>query len=326
MKKRKGVGSYTDKDTRLTFVNDGIKRHEKGRQIQKRDTTEYQQLVDRVYEHIREGMRSNEIFATLLVEDDTLTDVKFSQILKDAYELAEVSLQKDREYTFQLHMERYEKMYEEAIKMTNSWGQPLDPKKDWAVINARYIAALKQLEAKERLIGLHDKSLILELTEQRATVLEKEETRSGHILGYDLDKLTLEEQIELLQYIKDCRTVPVEGIQRVVIKKTVIEINTDTGERNVNYVSKNINEVNKVKIQDIEFEEMPDNVIDKFQAIEDVKEEEEIDNGSIHVEDLTNGLLEGEQKQGEDVVKSVQLNAVEQLKKKLKESKIGKKE
>jgi hypothetical protein len=282
----------------------------------KKDSEEFKRQVNAVYELIKQGMRSNEIFANMLVDHEDMNEYFFKVLLEEAYRLAEAGLHKDREYTFQLHMERYEKMYEESMKMFNSWNQPLDPKKDWNIILKKYISAMRALEAKEHLIGLHDKSMVIEFNDQKATVIEKEELRGNPLPGIQLDNLTLAEQIELLDYIREARTIPMEGIQRVVVKQTKIEINMTDGTRTVGTDVKKIDDVES-HIQDIEFEEMPEDVVSRFQKIPDKEPPiEEVGPGSVHVEDLTDGKTNSG-KSGDDVIQKVKMSALDQLRKKL---------
>lgn len=312
-------------NTRLTLISDGVNKQDYHKTtVYKRETIVYQKQVDRIYEYLRDGMASNEIYATFLSEDDKISEVQFSDMLTDAYKIAEVSLQKDREYVFQLHMDRYEKIYEESMKLTNSWGLPLDIKKDWQIIRARYISALTALEAKEKLIGLHDKSVVLEFNNQKAVVAEKEENRGNSLIGYSVEQLSLEEQVELLGYLKACRTVPIEGIQRVVIKRTIIEINPIDGTRNVNQSIINIDEVEKIKIQDIEYEEMPKNVVKDFKEIPDKEDEEENNMGSMIIEDLTKNTKK-ELKSGKDVAEAVNKNIISELKERMKKKNLDNK-
>jgi hypothetical protein len=266
-------------EVRKTFLNDKPKKKGQGsHKVHKIDTPEYQAKVEAVYDYIKKGWRSNEIYAMMLIDDETLNERGFNELLRYAYVFGENALHKDREYVFQLHMDRYEKMYEKSLLMVDSWNKPLDVRQHWHIMTAKYANALKALESKEKLIGLHDKSVSLEFNEQKAVLVEEKDDR-GAIPGYDIEKLTLEEQKELLALIREARTVPLEGIQRVTIKKTVIEINTETGERNVEQ---------DVEIHDITFEEMPAPVVNKFTEIKDPEEEPVMEIGPImidHVKD-----------------------------------------
>lgn len=291
---------------RKTFMNDKPKKKKQGsHRVHLIDTPEYQAKVERIYQYIKQGMRSNEIFAMMIVEDEKLTEKGFQELLRHAYSFAENSLHKDRDYVFQLHMERYEQVYEKNMVMVNSWNQPLDKRYHWAIMVAKYVNALNALISKEKLIGLHDKSVSLEFNEQQVTLTD-EQTNRGSIPGYDIEKLTFDEQKELLALIKEARTAPVEGIQRVVIKKTVIEINTETGDKNVN---------NEVETIDIGFEDMPAPVVHKFENIPDPEDEPQPEMGPIVIDNVPKVPA----KEADDVKESINKKLIASFKEKLKE-------
>lgn len=309
------------KQIRQTVINEDITskkremspgRHE-ARLI---DTTEYQGLVEKVFNWLKEGMRSNEIYAMLLIEDPSFYEERFAKLLKVAYEYGENELHKDREYTFMLHMNRYEKIYNDCVELLDTWHRPLDPVKDWHIITAKYYNALKAMKSKEDLLGLHDKSMVIEFNDHKAVVVEQSDFESGrYIAGYDLDKLTLEDMKSLLELIQESRTVPIEGVQRVIVKSTKIEINTNSTIIN----TKTIDNIDTV---DIGFEEMPERVVDKFKDITLPVEKEEEPTGGPKIIDLV-GEVENkpvESKQAE-IVEKLNQGAIEVFKQRLKQQK-----
>jgi hypothetical protein len=161
--------------------------------------------------------------------------------------------------------------------------------------------------------------MVLEFNEETATILEKEQSLHGSpTAGFDFSRLTLQEQIELLGYIKSARTVPIAGVQRVVIKKTTIEVR----DGNIKAVksSKNIDDVEVV--HDIGYEEMPPNVVKDFKKLPDKNTElEDPDLGSMEVKDLTGGLLK--EKKGAKKVLDAVLD--DDAKKNLRDKLLGKK-
>lgn len=298
---RKGRGKIVSK----TPYNDRLKEPgEQDVELLVADDPEYQKQVRQVCDLIMEGQRSNDIFVQMLIEDNSLTEYKFMQLQKHAYVLAENELHKDREYVFQLHMERYEDLYEKNMQMVDSWLRPLDPKKDWHIMQAKYACALKALRSKEELLGLHDKSISIELNQFKATVSEPKQLRGG-IPGYDISKLSMEEKKELLEIIKESRTIPIEGIHRVVIKKTVIDIDGDVVIRK-----------QEEEIQDVEYEEMPEDVVSRIQDITP-KEEEEEEHVSPIVIDNTSDKKPKNEKQ---LKESVNNKLLESFKQKLKKN------
>lgn len=256
-------------------------------------------LVERVYKYVRDGMRTDEIKAMMLLEMD-YTDEQWEQIVEKTYQVAELSIMKDREYAFQLHMNRYEALYEEAMRLHDAKGIPLVMPKDFAYIRARYVSALMALKNKEDLIGLHDKQMVLEFNDQKAVVIDKHDGRGNAAVGFDFERLSLDELKELLELIKSCRSVPLEGVERVVIKQTKIEINMTTGDRTSTLITKNIDNVEHVK--DITFEEMPEKVIDRVEDITPI-EEEPVKPKEL-IEDLTGGLKE-KSRSGSDLLEEL---------------------
>lgn len=247
--------------TRRSVINDDDGPHAfSPHEVRLIDTVEYQEKAISIFEMMKQGYRPNEIFASLMIDDPEISEKKFVALLKCAYKYADVAVHKDREYTFQLHMERYEQLFKESMEMVDSWKRPLDPKKDWHIMVAKYGNAMKALRHQENLMGLHDKSFVVEVNENKATIIHKEETNT--LPGYNLDALSLEEKVELLSLIRESRTVPIEGMHKVTIRKTVVEITQ--GEVNI---SKKDIDVENVQTIDVEFEDMPKEVISKFEDI-----------------------------------------------------------
>lgn len=280
------------------------------------DTKEYVDKIVRIYEMLKQGIRSNEIFAVFLQEDPELGETAFLKMLKHAYEHAENELHKDRDYIFELHMSRYEDIFAKCRHMVDSWQRPLNPKKDWHVIVAKNASALKALKSKEELIGLHDKSIVLELNENKAVVVEKE-TLTGKIGNYDIEKLSMEEAKELLALIKEARTVPIEGVHRVIIKTTKIEIT----EGNNRQVVQDIKNIDNVETHDVEYEEMPAEVVSKFKNITPKKTKEYHPDDDAGPKIINANEIKEEGKGIKDVTDSVNSSVLEEFKKKLRKSK-----
>jgi len=280
-----------------TFLNDDQKRGNYERhEVHVNDTPEHYALAERVYHLIKDGLRTNEIFATLCVEDEQMTETKFMKLCVDAYKFFENSLLKDREYAFQTHMSRYEDIYQKCMAMEGFWhGMELDKKnpKDIQQIMTKYMHAIKALQYKEELLGLHDKKVVLEFNDDTATIVRNERDIYRGIPGYNLDNLSLEEKVEMLKLIQEARTVPINGIQRVIIKQKKIEIDIESGNRKI---VEEIKKTDKTKTIDIEYEEMPLEVVGKFKDItpypEVIKEDPKfIDNRPKEIEQKTEQQL-----------------------------------
>lgn len=303
-----------------TFLNDDDpvlegQGHQGARLI---DTKKYQKQVEQVYEYLKMGMEPNEILPALMVDDDEMTETRFIPLLRHAYVYADNTLHKNREYIFRLHMSRYEKIYRECMEMVDKSNRPLNPKtKDWSIMVGKYVGAMKALKSKEELLGLHDKSFVIEFNDHKAVVVNKEDNHRGlNVPGYDLSRLSLEEQIELLSLIKEIRTVPITGVQRVVIKRTVVQIT----EGNMNMIEKK-SRVDDVKTIDIEFqEELPEDVVSKFKKIKPEPEPEIPKlSDNVVIDGRDEDVKKHVSKTGEEVVSNFNRNSVfEDLKKKLK--------
>lgn len=297
-----------------TFLNDdqnkgNYERHE----VHVNDTPKYYALAERVYNLIKDGLRSNEIFASLCVEDADMTETKFMKLLADSYKFFENSILKDREYTFQMHMSRYEDIYQKCMRMEGFWHEmELDKKnpKDINQIMTKYMQAIKALQYKEDLLGLHDKKVVLEFNDSHATIIRNERDVYRGVPGYNLDNLSLDEKVELLNLIKESRTVPIEGIQRVIIKQRKIEIDLESGNRKV---VEDIKKIDNTEIKDIEYEEMPPNVVSKFDNKEDKPESLKVD--PLFIDNTIKGVMPQSK---DDISKKLQESMMNKFKEKLK--------
>lgn len=213
-----------------------------------------------IYEKLLEGYNRQELVSHIIFNYPELKTVNSrNRAIQDAYEYAEVEAFKDKEYTFHTHIDRYERMYSDSLVMEDGWGRPLDPKEDWHIMVARYSNALKALKLKEQLLGLHDKNIAIEINNRTATIVTTKEETRGLFGGFDFDKLTLQEKKELLELLRLTRK-PIEGVLPVLIKEnhTTVMIN---------------GEVLNDNIEDIEYEELPQQVVTKFKKLKPSQEQ-----------------------------------------------------
>ncbi len=273
---------------------------------------EYKKIVEEIYGYLKEGMRSNEIYASLILRDKDLSESKFAKLLEGALQYADIAIHRDRDYMFQLHMNRYENIYYKSVGLVDNWNRQLnkDNHSHWQTIVVKYMQALEALEHKEKLLGLHDKKVVMEFNDQGATIIDNPNMRGATegLVGYDFSKLSLEEKIELLSLVKECRTVPIDGIQRLTLKKTVIEINPDTGERKVG---------EEIKTIDIGHEVIP-NVVSRMKNVKEIEPEVEIEVDPII--DSRPNPLPAPRSVG-DIGKAINKAVMDEFKKKLKEGK-----
>ncbi len=68
---------------------------------------DYEKTIEEIYEYTKQGLRKNEIFSMLLVDDPNMTHAKFGKLIQDTVLFAQAAVQKDRDYVFNLHMNRY---------------------------------------------------------------------------------------------------------------------------------------------------------------------------------------------------------------------------
>lgn len=304
---------------RKTFLNDDPNRREEGEGVHsahKIDTPEYQDQIKRVYELFKEGLRADEVYTMLCIEDDKMSEEQFNKLMAYAYKWAENESLKDRENAWQTHMARYENIYEKAMQMMSHYKNiPLDKtnRNDIEQIRIRCTQAMDALKNKEELIGLHDKRVVLEFNDGEATIVDNNETGTyTGIPGYNLDNLSLAEKVELLALIKEARTTPQTGVQRVVVKTRTIQIDLQSGNRQLIEQRQNIDKLN---VKDVEYEEMPPDVVSKFTNTREIVPEPEVD---PHIIDSRYKELPPN-KTAQDTKDSIQNKVLEKLKEQLRE-------
>lgn len=214
-----------------------------------------------IYERLLDGYNRKELHSHIIFHYPELKTVNSrNRAIQDAYDYAEVEAFKDKEYTFHTHIDRYEKMYADSLVMEDGWGRPLDPKEDWHIMVARYSNALKALKMKEQLLGLHDKNVAIEINNRTASVITTKEEKRGVLGGFDFNKLTLQEKKDLLELLKATRK-PIDGVLPVLIKQNEVTIIVN-GEV-----------LEEETVEDVEYEELPDEVVTKFKKGESPQEQ-----------------------------------------------------
>jgi hypothetical protein len=228
------------------------KRTYKPRTSAKVDNVLYVKVGQQVEQYLRDGWLINEIRAQVLLDIPDIADEDFKELVKRAYEHASTTVHRNREYIFKLHMDRYEKAYQRSIVMVDRDQRPLHLIKDWHIMCAKYSAAMKSLKSKEDLVGLHNKDVVIQITEQDAVMKSKPENRGK--LPFDCDKLTFEEQVELLALLKQAKVSEDDGHRRLLVQKlpTTIDVGQTVAE----------------DVIDTIYEEMPPKVVDKLQVVD----------------------------------------------------------
>lgn len=269
------------------------------------DTPEYQKALEDASSYLRQGWLHNEIYAELLSDIPDLTEVSFATLMKMAYEHAKLTIHRNKEYIFKLHMDRYETLYRKSMEMVDSYQRPLDTKgNDWAIRVAKYSTAMKALKHKEDLLGLHVKDVVIEIDEHSAVMNRKPEIKGRK--PFDISKLSLQEQVELLNLLKQAKISEDDGIRRLVVKKNALQ------------VMDRIPEPASSGTIDTVYEEMPEKVVDKLQVVVQQQMEEEDVNKNI-IDARSQEAKEITQSTHEQVKKKINSALMEQFKNRLKQ-------
>lgn len=221
--------------------------------------------------YLRQGWSVYEIYATVLLDLPELIDNDFRRMVRRAYEHAKVTVHRNREFVFKEHMGRYERIYRKALEET----QNLDPKRDWHIITGKYISAMKALRMREDLLGLHNKDLVIEISEDEALMKAKPTTKGR--LPFRTDLLSLEEMIELVALLKAAKISEEDGVRKLIVKKYAPNL--------INQIPEPITD----QAVDTIYEEMPAKVVDQLQTIV-VSDERDKVAEQIKIIDKTGGL------------------------------------
>jgi len=227
----------------------------------KSNSEKIEECVRRTQELLFQGFNLTEIKTQLQSITDKLSIAQFDEVVREAYKNLYKTIHRDREFLFQLHMNRYEDLYRRSVTMTDRFGRALDANKNRDAMVYKASLAMKILKQKEELVGLHNNDLYIEIDNQVTGVEDKE------TYPVRLAKIPLAERIELLALIKKSRAVQIEGDRQIIIKKKVL---TEDGK----IVTETSTHFASEAIVDIKYEEMPEAVIDKIQDIATEKDEE----------------------------------------------------
>ncbi len=219
----------------------------------------YKKAKDEIAVMLHKGYLINEIYAEILLDIPDMLDVDFQRMVRSAYEEIKLTIHRNREYIFKLHMDRYESTYRKVIEMIGRDQRPLTPKTDWHEMVGRYIVALKALKHKEDLLGLHNKDVVIEINENDAEI-KLQGKRTGKA-PFSVDRLDDGEVLELLKLLKTANVSEDDGVRRLVIKKSPLQLLTENPEEQTTV--------------DTIYEEMPEKVVDKIQSVVEVVEPNE---------------------------------------------------
>jgi len=188
--------------------------------------------VEFVFQKLKEGCAVYVIKQYLALDFPHVREDRYAELLEVAYNYGAAALHKDRDFVFYLHAERYELIYQRALILERDHQPvPLDPVRDRLKVIQKLRTAAKSLRQKEELLGLHDKRVVLEVTDSEVFLLDQGEDKpkGAHlfprqIAGGHLENLTVAELGELLRYLQEVRTTPLEGVQRVRVRQVATEV------------------------------------------------------------------------------------------------------
>jgi hypothetical protein len=234
----------------------------------KSNSEKIEECIKRTQELLFQGFNLPEIKTQLMsITDNKLGSTQFDEVVREAYKNLYKTIHRDREFLFQLHMNRYEDLYRRSITMTDRFGRALDATRNRDAMIYKGGIAMKILKQKEDLVGLHNNDTFIEIDNQITGVEDKETYQVR------LGKMTMEEKIELLSLIKKSRAVPIEGDRQIILKKKTLNSNNEI----VTETSKHF----EGDAVDIKYEEMPDMVVDKMQEVRTEKDEEYLESPII---------------------------------------------
>lgn len=197
--------------------------------------------------------------------------------LRDAYKKIDAYLDREYNVVVATHLARYEKIYKEAITTITTLKED-NVELFGKIAPAKYMEALEAMYGKERLIGLHDKAIEVDVTNTNIHFKQKPSE-------FQLSRLTDSEKDELLTLLRESRVGEIDGIYPTIKKQRTLDVVWSNEEDDSSMDGKI--ETPKSIIEDIQHE-----VIDlpkKEQTIEELRDQRnkkynEITN-MIHEED-----------------------------------------
>lgn len=167
------------------------------------------QRISLVHSLLVKGVPKDEIIERILHENypDIKTKLGAFELIKSVYGDSLFKEHQDTVYTFNLHLARYEDLYSHEMKMENKSGFPLSEEHDLDQISWKLTEALNILKQKEELLGLHDKTLIVEINNIHLKSKQKDNSL------FSFESLFAEDRIELLQLIRKLRANANDGVQ-----------------------------------------------------------------------------------------------------------------
>jgi hypothetical protein len=164
----------------------------------------HQDKVQEIVSLMRQKQTSIQLHSYLKEKHNCSHDTTM-RIMMDANSLVRHEFELDRKYIVDIHMMRYEQLYESNI---NPDLEKVPPGYRKAVLCEHYINAMETLFQKEKLLGIHTKKFKLKINS-----LKVNEHKGA---DFNMSSLSLKEQLEVISLLNKAK--PIEKLVRDVIK------------------------------------------------------------------------------------------------------------
>lgn len=154
------------------------------------------QLIYQAIDLFKEGLNKSMVESILKEEDKRLSDSVLNLIIIEAKNIIDDEYSKQSETIIGLHLTRYDN---EINDLFNRDFSMLDIRSVRKVQVATWMSILDTMFQKEKLLGLHNKKLIVRFNQKNTTIVKSTNER------YDLSKLTLQEKVDFLSLINKAK-------------------------------------------------------------------------------------------------------------------------
>lgn len=246
---------------------------------------------------LKKGTAKPDIKVAIFSRHPKMQDITWNKWYRIAVDRFDYKMsRKDLANIYNVHLNRYEKMYKKAKDKLNLYGDSYN-EKTWKQFITNTTTALMALRKKEEMLGLHpreDKSRVVNLIVNNGVLIVASETGGGNMsnkLSRSLKGLTLEEMIELRQLLRASRKKEIEGVWPTRLVKR------EEGE--------SIQDIAFIEVEKEEENDLPENVVKEMTV--------ETDPLVINLEEDVSIL--------NDITKSLQKSSQDQLLKLLNQKK-----
>jgi len=241
------------------------KNNLRGKRMPKEIKEKIPQLVNDVAKMLGENLSKKDIAKELSkkIPSNHVTINFVNKLVIDANKKATSQINRSMSYVFNLHVRRYEKIYQDCMDDISDWRTRLEFKgRHFKFIRSKILIGLKAMKAKEELLGMHSNAMEVNISSDSVSMKRKRSHKEG-LIPYRVDNLSHDEKKELLKLIQKTKISPVEGVHPLIFKKVDFEA--------VKVL--NVRGVGSTNTQDISFEELPPDKVSQFIKKESVEEE-----------------------------------------------------